>query len=112
MRAGDRGRWAGPGRPVLGAPPPRPRPAPCRPAGVDSNSAGRGAPTGRVEEKGRPGGAPGTRGGSGSRGTWVRAFHSLDGVGVAGLDFVGSPCGADRMPSFVMEQKMSCCLLA
>jgi hypothetical protein len=25
---------------------------------------------------------------------------------------VGGPCGADRMSSFVMEQKMSCCLLA
>lgn len=83
-------------------------PGPDRSTGVDSNSAGRGAPAGWRRKGGQPGppelemvkdhGAPG--------------FERSTGLNGVGAGVVGGPCGADRMSSFVMEQKMSCCLLA
>lgn len=82
-RGGGRGAGRGRGRGAGGrtdgraARPGEPWSAPRRPAGVDSNSAGRRVPA-RVEEEGRPGGARGTRDGSGSRGTCVRAFHRTE----------------------------------
>lgn len=99
-RGAGRERWAASGWSW------EPWPAPGRPTGVDSNSAGRGAPA----EWRRKGGQPGPlelemvmdRGASG--------FECSTGRNRGRV--VGGPCGADRMSSFVMEQKMSCCLLA
>lgn len=62
--------------------------------------------TGGVEEEGHPTGF-------GERGTvedqGVPVFEGSTGERE---DFVDGPCGADRLPPFVMKQKMSCCLLA
>ena len=77
-----------------------------RPTGVDSNSAGRGAPA----EWRRIGGQPGPLELEMVTDREAPGFEWS--TGRDGGRVVGGPCGADRMSSFVLEQKMSCCLLA